>query len=58
METLLSTDLNKFNDSVGAIKNLVTEVSLKLNELDWLSEEDMNEYFGLLRCFQKNVGKK
>ncbi|MGE7945510.1 contact-dependent growth inhibition system immunity protein [Lysinibacillus sp. NPDC093688] len=52
METLLSTDLNKLNDSIGDIKELVSEVSLKLNELDWVSIEDKEEYAELLKEFQ------
>lgn len=51
METLLSTDLNKLNDSIGDIKKLVSDVSLKLNELDWLSVEDKEEFADLLKDF-------
>ena len=51
METLLSTDMNKLNDSIGDIKKLVSEVSLKLNELDWLSVEDKEEFADLLKDF-------
>ena len=51
METLLSTDLNKLNDSIGDIKKLVSDVSLKLNKLDWLSVEDKEEFADLLKDF-------
>lgn len=52
MEALLSTDLNKLNDSIGDIKELVSEVSLKLNDFDWVSIEDKEEYADLLKEFQ------
>lgn len=51
METLLSTDMNKLSDSVEDIKKMVSDVSLKLNELDWLNVEDKEEFADLLKEF-------
>lgn len=57
METLLTMDSNKLKDSRKEIKKLVSEVSLKLNTLDWLCEEDAENFSNLLMRLQENVSE-
>lgn len=57
METLLSTDVIKLGKYMEEIKNLVSGVSLKLNDLDWVSIEDKEEYADLITEFQNKITK-
>lgn len=57
METLLSSDVIKLGKYMEEIKNLVSEVSLKLNDLDWVSIEDKEEYADLITEFQNKITK-
>lgn len=52
METLLSTDMKKLRTFIEDVKKLISEVSLKLNNLDWISVEDKAKYADLLNKFQ------
>lgn len=52
METLLSTDMKKLRNFIEDVKKLISEVSLKLNNLDWISVEDKEKYADLLNKFQ------
>lgn len=55
MKVPLLQEFNELNDSIVEIKKLVSEVSLRSNDLDWVTTEDMKEYSDLLRTFQEKV---
>ncbi|SDC37825.1 hypothetical protein SAMN05421663_102243 [Terribacillus halophilus] len=57
MEALFSIDLNQYNNLLEDVKKMIADISLKLDELDWNSTDDKEEFSRLLQAFQTKISK-